>query len=236
MEYRVQVFWSSPLPDGRSLDLVAQLERLGKRGIGVSVSDIYFLRGTLSASDVEYLARELLVDPVVEDVRWRPIGEPGREDAPHLVVEVGYHPGVTDPVADNLLRRAHLLGIAGLEAAGTGTRYTFQGALSDGICTRLPANCSATRSSNPTPWDPSSLPLCPQAEPSTAGRDCLPCGAERRRAGPAQRRAGPLSLPGRDAGHPRLSSRAWAAIRPTSSWRPWPRPGPSTVCTRPSRP
>ena len=59
--------------------------------------------------------------------------------AQNRVVEVGYHPGVTDPVADNLLRRAQLLSIKnGLpqltsapEAVATGTRYTFRGDLSD---------------------------------------------------------------------------------------------------------
>ncbi|MCE1194936.1 hypothetical protein LWX53_00340, partial [bacterium] len=39
------------------------------------------------------------------------------------VVEVAYHPGVTDPVADEILRSARELGVAGAEAAATGQRY-----------------------------------------------------------------------------------------------------------------
>ncbi|MCP4591055.1 MAG: phosphoribosylformylglycinamidine synthase subunit PurL, partial [bacterium] len=37
---------------------------------------------------------------------------------------------VTDPVAENLLQRAHLLGIGAVEATSTGNRYTFEGDLS----------------------------------------------------------------------------------------------------------
>ena len=45
-------------------------------------------------------------------------------------IEVGFHPGVTDPVAKHLLQRAHQLGVGALEAVVTGTRYTFEGPVS----------------------------------------------------------------------------------------------------------
>jgi len=132
LETCIEVYWSSHLPDGRALDLLAQIERLGLNSIHqVRVSDLYFLHGALSASEVERLAAELLVDPIVEGVCLRSAaGSPAVEGA-ERVVEVGYHPGVTDPVADNLLRRAHLLGLEGLQAAATGRRYTFEGAPSE---------------------------------------------------------------------------------------------------------
>jgi len=52
----------------------------------------------------------------------------GKGESAH-VIEVGFHPGVTDPVAENLLQRAHLLGIGTVEAVSTGKRYVFEGAL-----------------------------------------------------------------------------------------------------------
>ena len=131
-EYRIEVFWVADLPDGRATDLLAELDRLSFDSVRrARVSDLYFLRGDPSPADLDCLATELLVDPVVEGYHCRPIDAPRRSDGPTLVIEVGYHPGVTDPVADNLLRRAHLLGIGNLEAAATGTRYTFDGDLSD---------------------------------------------------------------------------------------------------------
>ncbi len=116
------------MPDGRALDLLAQIERLDLNSVHqVHVSDLYFLHGTLSASDVERLTAELLVDPIVEGACHRSTAESSGIDGAERVVEVGYHPGVTDPVADNLLRRAHLLGLEGLTAAATGRRYSFEG-------------------------------------------------------------------------------------------------------------
>lgn len=132
MQHRIEVFWSNDLPDGRASSLLAQLQRLGIRTVTrVRVSDLYFLQGHLPAADLERLAVELLVDPVVEGYHLEPI-DVARRRGPDddLAIEVGYHPGVTDPVADNLLRRAHLVGIHGLAAAATGRRYTFEGTLS----------------------------------------------------------------------------------------------------------
>ncbi len=129
MEYRIEVFWRADLPDGRAVDLLHQVAHLGLTAVHeVTVSDLYFLRGDLAPVELERVAEELLADPVVEAYRWGPANEPLGQAG--LVVEVGYHPGVTDPVADNLLRRAHLLGIRSLEATSTGTRYTFSGDLS----------------------------------------------------------------------------------------------------------
>jgi phosphoribosylformylglycinamidine synthase subunit PurSL len=131
MEYRVEVFWLTDLPDGRATTLLAQLERLDTPPVRqVCISDLYFLRGDLSATDLRRLAVELLVDPIVEGYYLQPIHAPPRAGGPALAVEVGYLPGVTDPVADNLLRRARLMGIGGLEATATGKRYAFEDSLS----------------------------------------------------------------------------------------------------------
>ncbi len=127
MLYRIQVFWRSDLPDGRAADLLSRIAHLGLScTLQARVSDLYFLRGELLPADLDRLANELLADPIVEGYYIEPADAPSAEGQ---VVEVGYHPGVTDPVAENLLRRAHLLGIGAVEAVATGTRYTFTGDL-----------------------------------------------------------------------------------------------------------
>jgi phosphoribosylformylglycinamidine synthase subunit PurSL len=128
-EYRIEV---SPknARDSRAVELLAQIARLGIEHVQQArVSDIYFLRGDLSPAELERLAEELLADPIVETYRLTspPLG--GIEGG-NLVIEVGFRPGVTDPVAENLLQRAHLLGIGAVEATSTGNRYTFEGDLS----------------------------------------------------------------------------------------------------------
>ncbi len=131
MDYRIEIFWRADLPDARVQDLLAQVAHIGIGGLRqVEVSDLYFLRGDLSPTAVERIAHELLVDPVVEGARWRPADAPPPPEEAGLVVEVGYHPGVTDPVAENLRRRAHALGLRTVEAAATGRCYTCHGDLS----------------------------------------------------------------------------------------------------------
>ncbi|MBN1316830.1 MAG: phosphoribosylformylglycinamidine synthase subunit PurS, partial [Anaerolineales bacterium] len=135
--YCVTVFWKVDLPDGRAVDLLTQTTRLGIYPTQIHVSDLYFLRGEFSPQDLDRLAKELLCDPVVEDYHWKLIDDPSRATNSHPIIEVGYHPGVTDPVAENLLRRATLLDIGRLDAVATGKRYTFEGNLSDGDLHRI---------------------------------------------------------------------------------------------------
>ncbi len=141
MDYRINVFWravpperaTSPqdqaIPDGRAAALLTQIAQLGiDRVARVQVSDLYFVRGALTPQDVDRLAGELLADPIVEGYECQPIVQPGEQPEAARIVEVGFHPGVTDPVAWHLLRRAQLLGLH-VEAAATGKRYLFEGDL-----------------------------------------------------------------------------------------------------------
>jgi phosphoribosylformylglycinamidine synthase subunit PurSL len=144
--FRVEVRWRGQV-DGRVQDLLAHIRHLDVRGVeDVDIINLYFLRGTLTRAEATRIATELLTDPVVESFQVRslnespPGGEPEaaqmRSSGPNRgaerdtqIVEVTYHPGVTDPVATHLLNRAKLLGVEGLEAAATGTRYAFSGSL-----------------------------------------------------------------------------------------------------------
>jgi phosphoribosylformylglycinamidine synthase II/phosphoribosylformylglycinamidine synthase I len=109
--------------------------------------NLYFLQGKLTGRDVEQLAGELLADPVTETYAihqllpggWQPTGRQlsmaltGTDEAivaDHLI-DVTLLPGVTDAAADNLVRAAHLLGLADLERAATGQRYWLWGRLEE---------------------------------------------------------------------------------------------------------
>jgi phosphoribosylformylglycinamidine synthase II len=136
VEYRIEVYWRADVPDGRVADLLAQIAQLGLDHMrSVQVSDLYFVRGELSPADLERLAQELLADPIVEGYHTHALPAPPEERG--LVVEVGFRPGVTDPVAENLLHRAHILGIGAVEAANTGTRYVFAGDLGQDDLTQI---------------------------------------------------------------------------------------------------
>jgi phosphoribosylformylglycinamidine synthase II len=132
VEYRIEVYWRADVPDGRVADLLAQIAQLGLDQVrSVQVSDLYFVRGKLGPADLERLATELLADPVVEGYHLSSLPVGGNQGGGGLVIEVGFHPGVTDPVAENLLQRAHLLGIGSVEATSTGKHYVFEGDLTE---------------------------------------------------------------------------------------------------------
>ena len=142
--YRVQVI---PLPgEGQPGYLLGDIAALGIEGVErVERHDLYFLAGDLSAGDLETLIRELLADPVVDSAEWRRVDDPRSAPEGGVVrVEVGYLPGVTDSVAANLVARARLLGMTGLEAAASAQAYLFHGDLREGdvhtITRRLLAN------------------------------------------------------------------------------------------------
>ena len=91
---------------------------------------VFFVQGTLSALDAERIAQTLLADPVTE--RYTISAAEGcrtTHDGDHYV-EVSFLPGVTDSVAENLLRACRRLGLTGVVQAATGTRYVLSGSLS----------------------------------------------------------------------------------------------------------
>lgn len=84
------------------------------------ISKLFFLRGHLSQDEVENLAQHLLIDPVTETfcIDHTPVF--------HNTIETSFLPGVTDSVAENLLKAAHRLGFTALEQVATGLHYECQ--------------------------------------------------------------------------------------------------------------
>jgi phosphoribosylformylglycinamidine synthase len=132
--------------DPRSAGYIADAHALGlDRVTQIRCSDLYFISGELQPAAMERMAQEILSDPVAEQVRWSKTGAveavPGTaegvpgivEGVPGIVegvpgiVEVALRPGVTDPVAEQILRSAQQIGIAGVEAASTGLRFEISG-------------------------------------------------------------------------------------------------------------
>jgi phosphoribosylformylglycinamidine synthase II len=96
--------------------------------LSIECQDLYFLEGQLQTMEAEQLALSLLTDPITQSVDWveLPASLPD-PDSDSLVVEVALCPGVTDPVADEIIRAARELGVAGVQHASTGLRYLVRG-------------------------------------------------------------------------------------------------------------
>ena len=92
----------------------------------IQVQDLYFIEGQLSQQDSQQLALKLLSDPVTQSVSWielpLPLAEP--QDG-SIILEVALRPGVTDPVAEQLLRATHEINLTGVHRAATGQRFVL---------------------------------------------------------------------------------------------------------------
>ncbi|MCX7027329.1 MAG: phosphoribosylformylglycinamidine synthase subunit PurS [Spirochaetes bacterium] len=112
-------------PGSRSAAAILRVAR--RLGLGkvraVRRSEIYFLRGNIAPGEFELLGRFLFSDPVTQSFEIASC--PAAPKLGDQAVEVAYHPGVTDPVAEEILRAAAELGISGLLAAATGQRFEF---------------------------------------------------------------------------------------------------------------
>jgi phosphoribosylformylglycinamidine synthase II len=114
--------------DPRSRGFLADAHALGIRSLtNLACRDLYFVQGDLSPADINKVC-SLLHDPVAQAIEWAQQSD--NRAAPANQIEVALRPGVTDPVAEQILRGAALLGVQGLQAATSGMRFELQGELS----------------------------------------------------------------------------------------------------------
>lgn len=114
-------------PDPRSAGYKADAHALGFNALQrLECQDLYFIEGQLSAEELQQLALKLLSDPVTQTAAWSALPAAPTPPGPDSVmVEVALRPGVTDPVAHEIVRAAHELGFAGIQRAATGLRFVL---------------------------------------------------------------------------------------------------------------
>jgi len=125
----------------RAVHLLSDARALGFDNlIRIEPQDLYFIEGQLSEKECQQLALNLFTDPVTQAVSWSIIPASPLDLEPDTVmVEVTLRPGVTDLVADEIVRAAHELGISGVRRASTGFRYLLYGVNAE------TAHCLASR-------------------------------------------------------------------------------------------
>src|SRR5215216_2986405 len=97
----------------------------------IQVQDLYFIEGQLSQEELPQLALNLLSDPVTQIAEWTelpfvrsPMGRAfSTPEVDAVILEVALRPGVTDSVAEQLVRAAHELNLYGVHRAATGQRF-----------------------------------------------------------------------------------------------------------------
>jgi phosphoribosylformylglycinamidine synthase II len=115
----------SKTSDPRNGGYLKDAHALGFRCLhSIIVQDLYFIEGQLSQEDLQQLALKLLSDPVTQSTSWIELPallSPPEPDS--VILEIALRPGVTDPVAEQLVRAAHELNFNGVHRAATGQRF-----------------------------------------------------------------------------------------------------------------
>ncbi|MCC7359143.1 MAG: phosphoribosylformylglycinamidine synthase subunit PurL [Anaerolineales bacterium] len=134
--------------DPQAAGLLADAHALGVQHLAqLKCFTLFFLEGHLSVPQQERLAAELLSDPVAQTSAWRGVSGGGvaalNKPDTH-VIETALRPGVTDPVAEQIVHYARVLGLSGVTRAATGQRFVLRGPLTDAdlhhLALRLLAN------------------------------------------------------------------------------------------------
>jgi phosphoribosylformylglycinamidine synthase len=131
--------------DPRNGGYLQDVHALGHQHLrSIQVQDLYFTEGQLSQEELQQLALKLLSDPVTQLISWieLPCALSKPEDD-SVIVEVALRPGVTDPVAEQLVRAAQELKLNGVHRAATGQRFVL---CFDGIEDRTTASQLIARS------------------------------------------------------------------------------------------
>ena len=124
------VISAADFEDPRSKDLLSDAHALGISAVeAIRCEDLYFIEGDLSEEAADQLAERLLADPISQHAEWSIMNH----DAPSMPpndwhrIEVALRPGVTDPVAEQIVRAAEVLQIPGIARASTGQRFLVSG-------------------------------------------------------------------------------------------------------------
>src|SRR6266699_5570027 len=94
----------------------------------IRTSQLYNLTGQLTPTQIDQLTRQLLLDPVTQEVE---LSQKPENSVTAPLVDIFFHPGVTDTLAESVLTGASMLGITTLEHVETGRRYILDKRLSE---------------------------------------------------------------------------------------------------------
>lgn len=130
-EYRIEVRPQQLNGASSSTGRINTIRQLGFDIESCVEARLFFLQGELTLSEVQQIASRLLADPVTDTYEVYTTSDSQTPLADHHTIEITLLPGVTDPVAENLVWAAQQLGCTSLARAATGTRYELRGKLTD---------------------------------------------------------------------------------------------------------
>ena len=136
--YSIQVRAISPQHDVQAHRLAREIMQLSPQGLpslaslsdtplSLSTASLYLLSGTLDSPQLDQLLSQLLADPIIQEAF---VVDSSSTDTAQHIVDVFFHAGVTDTLAESVLTGARMLGISTLQQVETGKRYLLDVRLS----------------------------------------------------------------------------------------------------------
>ncbi len=115
----------------RSTGFLGDAHALGIYGVTNILSfDLFFIEGAFTEKEIRQVS-DLLYDPVTQKIEHSTFGDASGGGAQPTgdtqIIDVALRPGVTDPVAEQVLRAARMTGVRGIRAAATGQRFLVSG-------------------------------------------------------------------------------------------------------------
>ena len=126
--HRLEVRLKPDFADAQGASALALLHGLGVAPAReVRASQLYEIRGAVTATQVQQAAKELLCDPVTQELRVLASGAEALNGMSHWRVEVWLKPAVTDPVGDTVSAALREMGLPALESVRVGAAYRIAG-------------------------------------------------------------------------------------------------------------
>jgi len=120
--YRVEVWFKDGVFDAEAEGVLRQIVSIGIESVhDVKIARVYNIEGNLQQNEIEYIAKNLLIDPVVETYFL------GKQEKKGEDVEITFNPGVMDPAEEPIKRGIKALGFSNVKACRTSKRYIFTG-------------------------------------------------------------------------------------------------------------
>jgi phosphoribosylformylglycinamidine synthase len=109
------------------------LARNKEQPLHIRTAQVYLLTGDLSPQQIDLLTSNLLIDPVTQSatISENSMAQLAQSAQTSHIVDVYFHPGVTDTLAESILTGAKMLGISGLQHIATAHRYFLDKRLSE---------------------------------------------------------------------------------------------------------
>ncbi|AKL98021.1 phosphoribosylformylglycinamidine synthase subunit PurS [Endomicrobium proavitum] len=147
--FEIEISTKKGFKDSRGEHVLSDIRGISVAGVSkVAYSQIYLIDADVNAADANLAASELLSDKITETYSVKSFVNPTANEPVSLgepsVIEVWYKKGVTDTVAESVVKAVKDLGIKKSITVKTGHRYYLSGKLSkktlDTIATKLLAN------------------------------------------------------------------------------------------------